>query len=93
VNSKLTQALLVILAALLFATLVQGQRPSITGNPAPPYGRYQLISGPLVEVFDTETGKIYTWMPRDEKEKTEAYVFVKDSVNASVANVPIKRTR
>jgi|SRR5215210_1475821 len=77
--------ILVSCAALLGQSSSQGQ--SSTEKSA---GRYQLQDGPVTKVFDSHTGKIYLWFPRDEKENTDPYVFVQDPVNATGTRVEIK---
>jgi len=45
-------------------------------------GRYQLIEGAVVVVFDTQTGIRYAIMPRDKEENTGPYIMEHDPVNA-----------
>lgn len=75
---------------LLFAAFVSGQAAtqgrSSEGNSS---GRYQLDDGPVTKVFDTHTGKLYVWLPRDEKAGKDPYIFVQDPVNATGTHVEI----
>lgn len=83
----LTVTIIVILSAALLSgqTAVQS-RSSESGA----LGRYQLEDGPVTKVFDTYTGKLYLWLPRDEKAGKEPYIFVQDPINATGTQVEIK---
>lgn len=53
-------------------------------------GRYQYFEGVAPEVFDSETGKVYVWFPRDEKKGENPYIFVRDAINGKGVRVEIK---
>ena len=80
-----------LVTLILCAALVVGQSNSQGQSSAEKAaGRYQLMDGAVTKVFDSHTGKVYLWFPRDEKENTDPYVFVQDPVNATGTRVEIK---
>jgi len=90
-SQRVPWILLAAVIAGLFASLVSGQiSPQSRGPEGNSLGRYQLFDGPVTKVFDTYTGKSYMWFPRDEKEKTDPYLFVQDPINATGTTVAIK---
>ena len=60
--------------AMLYA---QSREQAVTGSvPAVAVsGRYQYFEGSVPKVFDIQTGKVYLWFPRDEKEKKDPYLL------------------
>ncbi|HEX4966657.1 MAG TPA: hypothetical protein VF173_37955 [Thermoanaerobaculia bacterium] len=77
--------------ALLTVSLVVGQQSTHSAAAPPtPNGRYQLFEGPVTTIFDTQTGKIYKWFPRDEKAGKDPSIFVMDPVNGQGVEVEIK---
>jgi hypothetical protein len=89
-QTRVAARTLAVLALLLLASLVYAQQTSRSAPVPNACGRYQLSAGPVEEVFDTQTGRIYTWMPRDEKADTGPYLMVRDPVNGSSTRVKIK---
>jgi hypothetical protein len=90
-SQRMFWILLAAVLAGLLATLASAQNSTqarASGGNA--IGRYQLVDGPVTKVFDTYTGKSYVWFPRDEKEKTDPYLFVQDPVNATGTTVAIR---
>ena len=78
-----------ILFSLAVAATVSGEQPA-RSTPALAAGRYQLIEGAIPEVFDTQTGKGYVWMPKDEKAGADPYIIIRDPVNATGIRAEIR---
>ena len=55
-------------------------------------GRYQFYGGAVDRVFDTQTGKIYNWFPRDDKTGKEPSLFVQDPINGKGVKISIDFT-
>ncbi len=89
--------LICCLAALYGFSEIPVQRQSPTavapGSPASEpnvTARYQYFEGVVPKVFDTQTGRVYLWFPRAEREKTEPYLFVQDPVAGTGTKIPIR---
>lgn len=88
----------VVLALCLIAWLAwpgtaqQRQSPSSVTSPGPMpgTGRYQYFEGVVPKVFDTQTGRVYMWFPRNEKEQKEPELFVQDPVAGTGTTIAIK---
>lgn len=55
-------------------------------------GRYQYYEGVVPKVFDSQTGKIYMWFPRDNKTGENPYIFVQDPINGKGVRLQIDFT-
>ena len=55
-------------------------------------GRYQYYEGVVPKVFDSQTGKIYMWFPRDSKTGENPYIFVQDPINGKGVRIQIDFT-
>jgi hypothetical protein len=83
-----------LVVALLTAAILAGQQSIRSPSATPATGsRYQLFDGPVTTVFDTQTGKVYKWLPRDEKAGKDPSIFVMDPVNGQGIEVEIKWTK
>jgi len=77
----------------LACVIVSAQRQSSTDTAQSArgsmVGRYQHIEGAVSTIFDTQTGKVYLWFPRNEKENRDPYLFVMDPVSGTGTEVEI----
>jgi hypothetical protein len=81
----------IVLFALLTAAIVSGQTMGQSRtDQTTEKGRYQFIDGAVTKIFDTQTGKMYLWFPRDEKANENPYIFVQDPINGTGTTVEIK---
>jgi len=88
-NRFLRIALVLVMAFVSGLALFAQVRPTaITGS----IGRYVYIAGALDKVFDTETGRVFAWMPRDDKTGEDPFLIVRDSINAAAVEKPITFT-
>lgn len=55
-------------------------------------GRYQYYEGAVTKVFDSQTGKIYLWFPRDDKTGKNPHLFVQDPINGKGVRIQIDFT-
>ena len=82
------RATLVGIVIVVAGFTVFGQQPATNRPAAAPssgvIGRYQH-SGEFVDrVFDTQTGRIYVLMPRDDKAGEDAHLIIRDVVNGTM---------
>lgn len=78
-----------IIAICLLGVFAFGSTQTHPKKPEP-CGRYQFDDGPVTKIFDTETGRIYYWFPRDEKAQKNPYVFVLDPITGTGTTVELK---
>src|SRR5437879_2686758 len=87
-NRFLRIALVLVMACVSGLALFAQARPTVmTGS----IGRYVYITGPLDKVFDTETGRVFLWMPPDKMGESP-FLIVRDSINATAVEKPIRFT-
>jgi hypothetical protein len=91
-DNRRLRVVLVSLLCLIAAVALFAQARPATASPSVVL-RYQLgSSGAVPVVFDTQTGKSFVWMPRDEKTGDDPYLMIRDPVNSIGMSKPIRWT-